>query len=165
MIRTIGIDAKGGPSTKGRKKENALFKWVAFSLSITLRSLSTKYSPAEDRVEGNSHCSNLNIPTAISVESFCRNPNHKGILTVTFRPQDGCTGGYPRQLSALLFLQLLNDPPTSWEKKHSKKEQNSSFLNSFENKLLCRQIWALQEFRGRERTAASLHALSPSIHT
>ena len=165
MIRTVGIDAKGGPSTKGRRKENAPFKWVAFSLSITLRSLSTKYSLAGDREEGNSHCSNLNIPTAISVESFCRNPNHKGILTVTFRPQDCCVGGYPRQLSALHFLQLLNDPPTTWEKQHSKKEQNSSFWNSFENKLLCRQVWALQEVRCRERMTASLHALSPSIHS
>lgn len=118
-----------------------------------------EYSLAGERVEGNSRCSNLNIPTATSMGSFCRIPNHKGILTVTFRTQDCCVRGYPRQLSALHFPPLLDGPTTTRKKKHSKKEQNSSFLNSFENKLLCRQVWALQEVRGTERIATCLESL------
>lgn len=161
MISTIWIDVKDGSSTKDRRRENALFKWVAFSVSINLRSPSPEYSLAGNRVKENSHCSNLHIPTVISVGSFCRNPIHERILTDT-NPRL-LRLGLSQTVRAFHFLQLLNGPPTTWKRQHLKKEQNSSFLKSFENKLLCRQFWALQEVRDIQRVAA-VHILSPYIH-
>lgn len=62
--------------------------------------------------------------------------------------------------------ECISFPPTAqWPTHNVKKEalvKGAKFfrLSSFENQLLCQQVWALQEVKDRERIA-TVHVLSP----
>lgn len=146
---------------KGRKRENALFNWVAFSLSINLRSLRTEYSLAWERAEGNSCCSNLHISTVVSVGSFCRNPSHGGMLPSGLGI--AALGGLPDSMH-------ISFPPTvQWStnsmKKEAlgKKEQTLPLLTALKTNCFadksgpCRRLGAYREL-------LLVPALSPYIH-
>ena len=138
MIRAIGIGAKGGPSMKGRKKENALLKWVAFSLSVTLRSLNTKHflSWGQRRRE---------FTLFKSQSPHC---HLNGIILQKPKPQ-GDTNSY-FQTSGLLCLGLpqtvkcIAFPPTAqWPTNNMKKDVLEKGANLFLFRLLWKQT-ALQ---------------------